>query len=190
MKRGNLIVLSGPSGVGKGTLVARLLQHMPDNVWVSVSATTRQPRVGEEDGVHYFFIDQDRFDEIAAQDGFIEWANVHGNCYGTPRAKVEEHIAQGFQVILEIDVQGALQVREKMPEAKLVFVLPPDLEQLEMRLRGRGTDSEEVIDRRLRNAHMELSLEKEYDFSIVNDDAERATNELIAYINALSAEVE
>ena len=135
MRKGNLFVLSGPSGAGKGTLVKRVLQRIPD-AWVSVSATTRKPRPGEVDGKDYYFLDQPRFDELVSQNGFLEWACVHGNSYGTLRSRVQDHMNAGGQVILEIDVQGAFQVKKAMPEAHLIFIEPPSLEELERRLRG------------------------------------------------------
>ena len=124
MRHGNLFVVSGPSGTGKGTLIARLLEEVPD-AWLSVSATTRRPRPGEEEGVSYYFLTKEEFLSLAEEGGFLEWAEYSGNCYGTPRASVEREMAAGRQVILEIEVQGALQVREKMPEAHLVFIEPP-----------------------------------------------------------------
>lgn len=181
MRKGNLFVLSGPSGAGKGTLVSRLLDAIPD-AWVSVSATTRQPRPGERDGVSYYFMDQSRFDELVSQGGFLEWATVHGNSYGTLKSSVQEHMETGSQVILEIDVQGALQVRKAMPEAHLIFIEPPSIEELERRLRGRGTETEEVICKRMETAKVELDRKMEYDVQVVNDDLNRATDELVAYI--------
>lgn len=180
-------MISGPSGAGKGTLVARVLQRVED-AWVSVSATTRKPRQGEVDGVHYFFLTPDRFQELVDDDGFLEWAQVHSNRYGTPRAQIEEHMQQGHQVILEIDVQGAFQVKEKMPEAHMIFVDPPSVETLEMRLRGRGTESEDVIAARMNTAHMELRQKMKYDYVLVNDDIDKATNELVAYIENYAIE--
>ena len=144
MRTGNLFVLSGPSGAGKGTLIGLLLKRL-EGAWLSVSATTRAPREGEVDGVSYLFVSDDRFDEMVAQDRLLEWAQVHDHRYGTPRDLVERHISAGDQVFLEIDVQGALQVRSKFPAAHLVFIAPPSMEELERRLRGRGTDSEESI---------------------------------------------
>ena len=185
MRKGNLFVLSGPSGAGKGTLVRRVLQRVPD-AWVSVSATTRQPRPGEVDGKDYFFLDQPRFDELVSQGGFLEWAHVHGNSYGTLRSRVRDRIDQGSQVILEIDVQGAFQVKEAMPEAHLIFIEPPSLEELERRLRGRGTETEEVICNRMKTAEVELARKMEYDVQVVNDELERATEELVSYIGSFA----
>lgn len=183
MRRGNLFVISGPSGAGKGTLVTRLLEEMPDTR-LSISATTRSPREGEVDGVHYHFKTRDEFFELVENDGLLEWAEFAGNCYGTPRAFVEQCIAEGTQVILEIEVQGAFQVREKMPEAYLVFIEPPSLEVLEERLRGRGTETEEAIQKRLNTAKVELSRKMEYDIRLVNDDLEQAVQDLVAIVNA------
>lgn len=182
MRKGNLFVISGPSGVGKGTLVAQLLDAMPD-AWASVSATTRSPRPGEVDGVNYYFLTPECFTELAQNDGFLEWATYSDNSYGTPRKAVEEHIALGNQVILEIDVQGALQVKEKMPEAHLVFIEPPSMEILEERLRGRGTETDEVIEKRLRVAEVELSQKMKYDWRLVNDNLEEASRALQTYVN-------
>ena len=177
MAEGSLYVISGPSGAGKGTLVERILDGHPD-ITLSISATTRQPREGEVDGVHYHFMSVDKFEDVIAHDGFIEWAQVHSNYYGTPLAPIEQHLAAGDTVLLEIDVQGAFQVLDKLPQAKLVFIAPPSIEELERRLRGRGTETEEVIAQRLANAKGEMEASKDYDFVIVNDDLERATKEL------------
>lgn len=185
MRNGTLSIISGPSGAGKGTLVARLL-HSIDDAWVSVSATTRAPRDGEQEGVHYFFLSKDEFEDIIAHDGFLEWACVHDHYYGTLQSRVEEAMDQGKQVILEIDVQGALQVKEKMPEAHLIFIEPPSLDELEKRLRGRGTETEQEISTRLRNAKLELSLKKEYDYTLVNDNVIKATEQLVGLINSFA----
>lgn len=183
MRRGNLFVLSGPSGTGKGTLVKRLVERIPD-AWVSVSATTRQPREGEVEGVHYYFLNDTRFDELVASNGFLEWADVHGKRYGTLKRTVLDHIKRGYQVILEIDVQGAFQVREKIPGCHLVFIEPPSMEELRRRLEGRGTEDAAAIERRMKTAEVELSHKMEYDMRLVNDDLEQATEELVAYVNS------
>ncbi len=182
MRCGNLFVISGPSGAGKGTLVARLLREVPD-AWLSISATTRKPRNGEKDGVHYYFCSRDDFEKLICEDGFLEWATYAGNNYGTPRKSVESRMAQGAQVILEIDVQGAFQIREKVPSAKLVFIEPPSLAVLEERLRGRNTESDEVIARRMQEAKRELSCAERYDKRIVNDNLDMAVRELVSYVN-------
>lgn len=158
------------------------MNAVPDT-WVSVSATTRAPRDGEEDGKQYFFVSREAFEELVEQDALLEWAEYSGNCYGTPRASVEEHMGKGEQVILEIDVQGAFQVREKMPEAHLVFIEPPSLEELERRLRGRGTEDDATIRRRMDAARVELSRKLEYDITLVNDNLDEAASKLAEYVN-------
>lgn len=180
-RTGNLFVISGPSGAGKGTLVKALIEQVPD-AWLSVSATTRKPREGEVDGKHYHFLSNDQFDDLVRQDGFLEWAQVHSNKYGTPRAQVEQAIAEGKQAILEIDVQGAFQIKEKIPQSILVFIEPPSLEILEERLRGRGTETEDVIAARMSVATMELLEKIKYDIAIVNDDLDVAAKELVDFI--------
>jgi len=157
------------------------LQEVPD-IWVSVSATTRPPRPGEAEGTDYFFVDDEAFDRLIEEGAFLEWAQVHGRRYGTLRSVVQEHMALGRQVILEIDIQGGFQVKEKMPEAHLVFIEPPDLAVLEERLRSRGTETEDMIVRRMRTARLELSRKKEYDIQVVNDSLDEAVSELVSYI--------
>ena len=182
---GNLFVVSGPSGAGKGTLLSQVIERIPD-AWVSVSATTRSPRPGEIEGVHYFFLDTDHFKSLVEQDGFLECAQVHDNYYGTLKQSVIDHMNAGDQVILEIDVQGALQVRKALPEAHLVFIEPPSLEELERRLRQRGTETEDVISSRMKTAEVELAQKMEYDVQVVNDDLERAVDELVEVINSFA----
>ena len=182
---GNLFVVSGPSGAGKGTLLSQVIERIPD-AWVSVSATTRSPRPGEIEGVHYFFLDTDHFKSLVEQDGFLEWAQVHDNYYGTLKQSVIDHMNAGDQVILEIDVQGALQVRKALPEAHLVFIEPPSLEELERRLRQRGTETDDVISSRMKTAEVELAQKMEYDVQVVNDDLERAVDELVEVINSFA----
>lgn len=182
---GNLFVVSGPSGAGKGTLLSQVIERIPD-AWVSVSATTRSPRPGEIEGAHYFFLDTDHFKSLVEQDGFLEWAQVHDNFYGTLKQSVVDHMSAGDQVILEIDVQGALQVRKALPEAHLVFIEPPSLEELERRLRQRGTETEDVISSRMKTAEVELAQKMEYDVQVVNDDLERAVDELVEVINSFA----
>lgn len=181
-RKGHLYIISGPSGAGKGTLVKELTSRVPD-IWVSVSVATREPRPGEIEGVHYFFVSHDRFDELIAHDGLLEWAEVHGNRYGTPRASVEEMIGQGRQVVLEIDPQGAFQVKQRWPESILVFIMPPSFDELERRLEGRGSETKEQVERRLQTARRELELVGEYDHVVINDDVARATDELVGIIN-------
>ncbi len=173
-----LVVLTGPSGVGKGTVVAVLRDLRPD-VWVSVSATTRPARPGEIDGVAYHFWSSERFARTIAEDGFLEWAEFAGNRYGTPRQPVLDRLAAGTPVLLEIELQGARQVRAAMPEAFMVFLTPPSFEALEARLRGRGTEDEAAISRRLDRARHEMDAAVEFDAVVVNDDVVRAAHELV-----------
>ena len=167
-KRGVLFVFSGPSGVGKGTLKAKLFEEFADRIAYSVSATTRGPREVEVDGKDYFFISRQEFERRVKNNEFLEHAEFAGNCYGTPRAYVEKLLDSGMNVVLEIDVQGALQVMKSMPECVSVFILPPSFEELEHRLRGRGTETEEKVRERLETAKRELPYAPQYDYQIVN----------------------
>ena len=167
-KRGVLFVFSGPSGVGKGTLKAKLFEEFADRIAYSVSATTRGPREGEVDGKDYFFISRQEFERRVKNNEFLEHAEFAGNCYGTPRAYVEKLLDSGMNVVLEIDVQGALQVMKSMPECVSVFILPPSFEELEHRLRGRGTETEKKVRERLETAKRELPYAPQYDYQIVN----------------------
>jgi guanylate kinase len=167
--------------VGKGTVVAEVRRLRPD-VWVSVSATTRAAREGEVDGVQYHFWSPEQFARAVAEGGFLEWAEFAGNRYGTPRAPVEERIAAGGTVLLEIELQGARQVRRAMPEALMVFLTPPSFVDLELRLRGRATEDEAAITRRLARAREELAAADEFDAVVVNDDVGRAARELVDFL--------
>jgi guanylate kinase len=172
-----LTVITGPSGVGKGTLVGRLLSRHP-RIWLSVSATTRAPRPGEVEGQSYFFLSRERFEQQVADGGFLEWAEFAGNLYGTPRQPVEQHLAAGRPVLLEIELEGARQVRHSFPAGFQLLIQPPSLEELERRIRGRGTDAEEAIQRRLARARVELAAEAEFDATLVNGDLDQALAEL------------
>lgn len=179
---GSVTVVAGPSGVGKGTLIRRILATDPD-LWLSVSATTRAPRPGEVDGVDYVFLSAERFNELRDTGGFLEWAQFAGNCYGTPAAPVMDRIDRGVDVILEIDLQGVRQVRANLPTARTVFISPPTIDALGSRLASRGTEDVAAIERRLAAAHDELAAAGEFDCVIVNDDVELAADQLLAWIH-------
>ena len=170
---GVLFVITGSSGTGKTTLLKEAFQVIPD-VGFSVSATTRKPRAGEQNGVDYHFLSVDEFESLRDKNEFLEWAEVYGNYYGTPKAPVKKALQEGLSILLEIDVQGARQVREQMEDAVLVFVLPPSLDAIEKRLRSRSTDSEEIISRRVDEAMVQISACGEFDFVVVNDVLEEA----------------
>jgi guanylate kinase len=179
------VVLAAPSGTGKTTLAHQLVGHSPEYVF-SVSATTRGPRPGEIDGVDYHFVDRRRFEEMVAADELVEWAEVHGKLYGTPREELDRASSRGVHVVLDIDVQGARQIKARIPEAKLIFILPPDLETLLGRLTGRGTEDRASVARRLRSALEELQVVEEFDYVVVNDDLERCVETIRAIVSGKS----
>jgi guanylate kinase len=181
--KGTLIVISGPSGVGKTTISDKLINDLP-NLSRSISATTRSPRKGEKDGVDYFFMNELEFDNRLKSGGFLEYAIVFGNKYGTPKAWMEEQRRNGTDILLEIDVQGAAQIKNQEPEAALVFILPPSREILEKRLKGRNTDDQESIDRRFKTALAELDCKDQFDYWVVNEDLEQAIGEVTSIIRA------
>ena len=179
-RRSRLVVLAGPTAVGKGTVAAEVRRTHPE-VWISVSATTRKPRPGEENGVHYWFVSDEEFDTMVAEGNLLEWAVVHKAArYGTPRQPVDLALASGRPAMLEIDLQGARQVRATMPDALFVFLKPPSWDELVRRLVGRGTESEEERERRLATAREELAAESEFDVTIVNHEVHEAAEELVA----------
>jgi guanylate kinase len=177
LSSGRLIVFTGPSGVGKGTLLKALRQRYP-NLEVSISATTRSPRPGEVHGKDYFFLRRDEFMAMVDQGEFLEWAEFAGNLYGTPKAALADQIAAGHWVILEIELEGARQVRKSFPDALQLFVLPPSLEELEHRIRQRGQDDNQAIEKRLHRAQVEIQAASEFDLQIVNDDLDEALQQL------------
>ena len=182
-EKGKLLVISGPSGAGKSTVVFKAIEGRAD-ICFSTSVTTRSPRPGEVNGREYFFVDFERFREMVENDELLEHAEYVANRYGTPRAYVEQRLNEGMNVVLDIEVQGARQVRRRMPEAVLIFIAPPSLEELERRLRGRGTDTEAAIEGRLIRARQEFQEADFYDYLIVNDDVEKAAAKLNAIIEA------
>ena len=182
MRKGLLVVVSGPSGAGKGTICQALLEKTP--LAYSVSATTRKPRAGEVDGVNYHFLSVEAFEEMIEKDGLLEWAKVYDNYYGTPLKKVEEKLAAGEDILLEIDTQGAMKVREKFPEGVYIFILPPSLTELERRIRGRDTETEDVLQKRLAAAIGEIEAGKCYKYVVTNDEVDGAVDSVCAILAA------
>ena len=185
MSNGVLVVVSGPSGAGKGTVVRRLIEKY-EGIFLSVSATTRQPRQGEIEGIHYFFVSHDKFRSMIERDELIEHAEYAGNFYGTPADPVRERTERGEHVLLEIDIQGGVQIKKKLPDTVLIFLAPPSLEELEKRLRGRGTENDEVIRNRLNIAAREYAVAKEYDYIVINDTVDEAVERIHSIIVAES----
>lgn len=187
MKKGRLFVISGPSGTGKGTICAEISRYMDANL--SVSMTTREPRSGETDGESYFFVSGEEFAEVREADGFLEYAEVYGSMYGTPKEPVLKALDNGEDVILEIDIQGALKVKESFPQGVFIFILPPSLKELEDRLRKRGTESETCIGLRLSKTVEELTFIEQYDYYVINDELETASKNVAAIMKAEHSKV-
>lgn len=182
MSRGKLVVYTGYSGVGKGTIMKRL-RELDDSVRLSISCTTRQPREGETNGVEYYFMSKDEFENLIKQDGFLEYASYCDNYYGTPEKAVDEMLANGYNVFLEIEVQGGMQVMKKRPDCVSIFIAPPSFEELERRLRERGTEDEETIQKRLSAAEEERKCQQYYTHTVLNDEVDRAANEILSIIH-------
>ena len=178
-----LIIITGPSGVGKGTIVKKLLDTDRD-IWLSISATTRKPRVGEKNGENYYFISDKEFRDMIDKKEFLEWAQFAGNYYGTPFSTVIEKIKKGFIVLLEIEVEGAKQIKEKFPNALSIFLLPPSMEELEKRIRDRGTEKEDAINKRLSRANYEITCSNEFDFVLTNHDVDETVKEVFKIIKS------
>lgn len=189
MSRGLLIVVSGASGTGKGTVCKKILADMPE-ITYSISATTRKPRAGEVDGREYYFLTRDEFQTWIGEEKFLEYAEVYGNFYGTPLNKIEERLNHGEDIILEIDVQGALNVKRKCPEGVYIFLLPPSLEELKRRIEGRGTETPESLTRRLNAAVAEIKIGLQYDYAVVNDSVDNAAAQIKAILTAERCKVE
>ncbi|MBQ5321627.1 MAG: guanylate kinase [Oscillospiraceae bacterium] len=182
-QKGKLLVVSGPSGCGKGTVLKKVLKEN-SNIYYSVSATTRAPRYGEENGIHYYFITKEEFEKKISEGGMLEYAEYVGNYYGTPKDIVLAKLEKGYDVILEIEVKGAMQIRKAVPEAILVFIAPPSMEELEKRLIGRGTEKLDVIKSRLKKAEKEMQYQNEYDYLVINDEISIAAEEIAAILKS------
>ena len=189
MEQGRLIVISGPSGAGKGTIIMNVMERWPAAEF-SISMTTREKREGEEEGVHYYFATREQFEETIRSGGFLEWADVFGNYYGTPKDPVTERLAEGKDIILDIDVQGGMNVRKAMPDAELIFILPPSMKELRRRITSRGTDAPEVIEKRLSKALSEIAVAKEYDYVVVNDEIGEAVEQVLSIMRASRLKVD
>ena len=176
-----LIILTGPSGVGKGTVVKEILGK-DKNIWLSISATTREPREGEKEGENYYFLDKKKFEEMIEQNLFLEWAKFADNYYGTPLSSVNEKINKGFTVLLEIEVEGAKQIKQKFPNSLSIFLLPPDKTELERRIRNRGTEQEDAIKKRLLRANYEISVSNQFDFALINHNVDEIAKKIIKLI--------
>ena len=176
-----LIIITGPSGVGKGTVVKEILGK-DKNIWLSISATTREPREGEKEGENYYFLDKKKFKEMIEQNLFLEWAQFADNYYGTPLSSVNEKIKNGFIVLLEIEVEGARQIKNKFPNSLSIFLLPPDKKELERRIRNRGTEKEEAIKKRLLRANYEISVSNKFDFELTNQNVDETAKTIIKLI--------
>ncbi len=176
-----LIILTGPSGVGKGTVIKEIL-GIDENISLSISATTREPREGEQEGKNYYFMNEEKFKDMIKKNLFLEWAQFAGNYYGTPLSSVNEKIKKGFIVLLEIEVEGAKQIKEKFPDSLSIFLLPPNKAELERRIRNRGSDKEEAIKKRLLRANYEISASKEFDFALINNNVDETAKKIIKII--------
>ena len=177
-----LIIITGPSGVGKGTVVKEILNMNSNKLWLSISATTRNAREGEENGVHYYFLSKEKFQKMIKDNLFIEWAEFAGNYYGTPLKSINQKIASGYKVILEIEVEGARQIKEKFPNCISIFLLPPNIKELEKRIRNRATENEESISKRLHRSKFEISCAKDFDFAITNENLKETINRVYEII--------
>ncbi len=187
--KGVLIVISGPSGAGKGTICKALLEKHKD-IHLSVSATTRNPRQGEVHGINYYFLNKDEFLKKVEEDDFLEWAEVYGNCYGTPKSNVQELLDSGKDVILEIDIQGALKVKENTEEGVFIFILPPSMEELKQRIIKRGSETEESLMTRFKNAYQEINYVSKYNYAVVNDEVDTAVTKIEGIIAAEKCRVD